>query len=91
MAVVSPKRQRCDSYHLLTGLAFPITFRKARLYSQFAGIPNIQNLFYEFSTLAKQGYGERASNLPGEKSGDYNMGKPDKFARLHRCNTDVAC
>jgi hypothetical protein len=50
----------------------------------------VQDLFHEFSTSVKTGYGERASNLPGEKSGDYKMGKPDKFARLRRCNTGAA-
>jgi hypothetical protein len=60
------------------------------LYSQFAEIPNVQDLFREFSTPAKTGCGERASNVPGEKSADYKMGKPDKFARLRRCNTGTA-
>jgi hypothetical protein len=69
------------------GLAFPITFRKARLYSEFNEIPHVRDIFHEFSTLTETACGERASNLPEHaEPGDYKTGKPDKFSYLRRRN-----
>ena len=64
-------------------LAFPITFRKARLYSEFAEIPNVQDNFREFSTPGDTGYGEWASDSPAhEERRDYKIGKPNMFSCL---------
>ena len=74
-----------------TDLAFPITFRKARLYSEFAEIPNVQDNFREFSTPGETDYGERAPDLPAhEELGDYKIGKPNMFSCLRRRNGAAA-